>query len=68
MFGFINQFFAALTSLFSAAEKGAKALDHVTTIAEEKAAAFRDEERIKIKARLKKLQDQADKGELAIAE
>lgn len=59
MFSFINQFFAALSALFSAAEKGANALDHVATIGEEKAKAYRDEERIKIRARLAKMEAQA---------
>lgn len=59
MFSFINQFFAALSALFSAAEKGANALNHVATIGDEKAQAYRDEERIKIKARLLKLQADA---------
>lgn len=60
MFQMFNQFFAALSTLFSAAEKGAKALDHVATIAEIKAKGYEDNERIKIKIAQAQLQRELD--------
>jgi hypothetical protein len=47
----VIKFCAALTMLFSAAEKGAKSLDHLAGWAEETAGAFADEARITRKAK-----------------
>lgn len=55
MFGMFKQFFAMLTTLFGAAEKGAKALDHLATWSEETAGAFADEARINRRAQMKAL-------------
>lgn len=43
MFNMFNQFFAMLSTLFSAGEKGAKALDHLASWSEDTAASFKDE-------------------------
>ncbi len=43
MFKMFNQFFAMLSTLFAAGEKGAKSLDHMASWAEDTAAAFKDE-------------------------
>lgn len=45
------QFFSFITTLFSAAEKLAKAGDHLATWSEESAGTFADEARIQRKAR-----------------
>lgn len=47
----VIQFCATLVTLFSAAEKGAKALDHLGGWAEETAGAFADEARVNRKAK-----------------
>lgn len=58
MFSMFNQIFSAIAVLFGAVENGAHALSAVSDIAKEKAEAYRDEERIKIKARLALLDKQ----------
>lgn len=58
MFKMFNQFFAMLATLFSAGEKGAKALDHLATWGEETAGAFADEARINRRASLKALREE----------
>lgn len=45
MFNMFKQLFMAITVLFQAAEKGAKAIDHLATWSEETAASFADEAR-----------------------
>lgn len=47
MFAMFTQLFAAITVLFRAFERQAKAVDHISEWAEESAAAFADEARIK---------------------
>lgn len=54
----VIQFCATLVTLFSAAEKGAKALDHLGGWAEETAGAFADEARVNRKAKHKALLEQ----------
>lgn len=46
MFKMFKQLFAALEVLFGAAEKGARALDHLATWSEETAGSFSDEARV----------------------
>ena len=46
MFKMFRQMFLALQTLFSAAEKGAKALEHLASWAEESAATYADEARL----------------------
>jgi hypothetical protein len=55
MFAMFNQFFAMLSTLFSAGEKGANALNHLATWGEETAGAFADESRINRQAKMKAL-------------
>ncbi len=47
----VIQFCATLVTLFSAAQKGAQALDHLGGWAEETAGAFADEARVNRKAK-----------------
>lgn len=63
MFAMFKQFFMAITVLFMAAEKSAKAIDHLATWSEETAGAFADEARIE---RAKKLANL--KAELKVIE
>lgn len=46
MFAMFKQLFSAITVLFMAFERQAKAIDHLSTWAEESAGAFADEARI----------------------
>jgi hypothetical protein len=62
MFQAFKQFFTFFTVMFSAAEKGAIALDALADIGKEMAEGFRDEERIKRMARLSQLRAEAAKG------
>lgn len=57
MFNMFAQFFAMLTVLFGAGEKGARAIDHLATWAEETSGAFSDEARINRRAKMKALRD-----------
>lgn len=59
MFKMFNQFFAMLSTLFSAGERGAKALDHLAAWSEETAGAFADEARIARRAKLNAMQMEA---------
>ena len=54
MFAAIKSFFATIETLFGAANKGAKALDHLAGWAEESAGSFADEARFN---RAKQLKD-----------
>jgi hypothetical protein len=63
MFKFVTQFFTALSVLFQAAEKGAKALDHVATVTEEKAANWAEVERIKNKRLLAEARKELEASE-----
>lgn len=47
MIAMLQQFFRMLETLFAAGEKGANAINHIAGWAEESAAAFEDEARIK---------------------
>ena len=58
MFAMLRQFFQAFKTLFSAAEKGAKALDHLAEWAEEAAATYADEARLERQARITALKKQ----------
>lgn len=66
----IAQAMAALSTLFGAAEKGARALDHLAAWSEETAGAFADESRVERqkKAALLKHQLEEQAKELAAAE
>ena len=55
MRNFLAQIWATLTTLCSAAERGATAFDHLARVAEEEAASFADEATVKRQARLKEL-------------
>lgn len=68
MFSMFNSVFAAIATLFGAAQKGANALNYMAEVGEEKAQAYRDEERIKIRARLLKLQADAAKDPQMVLE
>ena len=59
MFAAIASFFTMLTTLFTAGEKAANALNNVAEVAEVKSASFRDEEIVKAKHRLALLNSQA---------
>lgn len=52
MFAMFTQLFSFITKLFSACEKGASAIDHLGTWADESAGAFADEARITRQAKL----------------
>lgn len=52
MFKMFAQVFASITVLFSAAEKGANALNNVATVAEEASEGYRDIERLKREAKI----------------
>lgn len=52
MFDMFRQMFLALKTLFSAAEKGAKALEHLATWAEEAAGTYADEARFERQQRI----------------
>lgn len=56
MFKMFKQMFTALTILFMAAEKGAKAVDHLATWAEGAAGAFADEAQIERAKKMAALQ------------
>lgn len=60
MFKAFAQFFATLFTLFSAAERGASALNHLASIGDEMAEGFALEERLKRQARVKKLQQELE--------
>lgn len=55
MFAMFNQIFAAIATLFEAANRGANALNHLATVAEESAAAMSDQSRFDRQAKLAKL-------------
>lgn len=61
MFAFINQFFAALSSIFKMTENFANSGVILSEVAKDKADAYQQEERIKIRAKLLKLQADAAK-------
>jgi hypothetical protein len=63
----IIQFCAAVSTLFAAAEKGAKALDHLAGWSEETAGAFADEARITRRAKLNALRSQTGVTEAEVA-
>lgn len=52
----VTSMFTAITVLFGAAEKGAKAIDHLAEWSEETAGAFADAARVKRAKDLKALQ------------
>lgn len=52
MFNMFRQMFLALQTLFSAAEKSAKALEHLATWAEEAAGTYADEARFERQERI----------------
>ena len=52
MFDMFRQLFLAMKTLFSAAEKGAKALEHLATWAEEAAGTYADEARLERQERI----------------
>ena len=52
MFKMFRQMFLALQTLFSAAEKGAKALEHLASWAEEAAGTYADEARFERQERI----------------
>lgn len=56
MFAMFKQLFLAIQVLFVASEKGAKAVEHLATWAEESAGAFADEARIGRKYKLNQMQ------------
>ena len=58
MFEMFRQMFLALKTLFSAAEKGAKALEHLATWAEEATATYAAEARIERQQRIAALKNQ----------
>lgn len=67
MFNALAQLFSALTVLFGAAEKGAKAIDHLAEWSEQTAASFKDEAQAKREKQLLELQDSLKKQRDAIA-
>lgn len=58
MFNMFRQMFLALQTFFSAAEKGAKALEHLAEWAEEASATYADEARIERQQRIAALKHQ----------
>jgi hypothetical protein len=52
MFAMFKQLFNAFTVLFMAVEKGASAINHLTTWSEETAASFADEARVQRQAKM----------------
>ncbi len=63
----VIQICATIITLFSAAEKGAKALDHLGGWAEETAGAFSDEARINRRAKLNALREKTGVTEAQVA-
>ena len=63
----VIQFCATLVTLFSAAQKGAQALDHLGGWAEETAGAFSDEARIQRRAKMNALRIQTGVTEEQVA-
>lgn len=57
-------FFAFIQQMFSAAEKGASALNHLATWADEAAGTFEDEARHKRQERIKEMMKEAGITEL----
>lgn len=67
MFAMLNQFFSMLSTLFSAGEKGARALDHLAEWSESTAASFKDEAQVSREKKMLALQDSLAKQKAAIA-
>ena len=61
MFSMFRQMFLALQTLFRATEKGAKALEHLATWAEEASATYANEARIERQQRIAALKAQRNK-------
>lgn len=53
MFQMLKQFFQMFYVLFSAGEKGARAIEHLATWSEETAGSFADESRLQRQAKLR---------------
>lgn len=62
----LSQFFATITVFFGAMEKSARAVDHLSTWAEESAGSFADEARETRKLKLYKLEQQRQEQAKAI--
>ena len=58
MFKMFAQFFVSMTTLFMALEKSAKAVDHLSSWAEESAGSFADEARMQREKRMSELKKQ----------
>lgn len=68
MFAMLKQMFTALTVLFTAFESQAKAINHLSTWAEESAGAFADEARLVRQDKLNNLLKHLHKSETELAE
>lgn len=67
MFKALKQLFMALEVLFGAAEKGARAIDHLAEWGEATAGAFKDEAQVEREKKMRALQDALAKQTAAIA-
>lgn len=67
MFAMFRQMFLALQTLFTAAERSAKALEHLSVWAEEAAGTYADEARIERQQRIAELEANRKKAIKAAA-